>query len=232
MLHRLPRLALRRPRLLIPAVVVPLVVVIALGVVPLGSRPDPAAAAALDAVAGVAATLPTPQDGYRHTKSEGAWLVGEGGWPDHPNGIWALVPVTRELWVKPDGWGRLIETRGEPIWFGPADKAAWVASGSPLPSAGHTDTRFAPTPPGADPSHPQVWPWSLTGHQDVDALPTDPAALRQLIDQRAAANGGPRTTSGSRSSGTSCARRSRRPRSAPPSTGSRPASAASSCSAR
>ena len=47
------------------------------------------------------------------------------------DGNWALVPVTRELWVKPDGSGRLIETRGEPTWFGPADKAAWVAAGSP-----------------------------------------------------------------------------------------------------
>ena len=187
---RWPRLGLQRPRLLIPAVIVPLVVVLALGVVPLGNRPDPATAAALNAVAGVAAALPAaPADGYRHTKSEGAWLVGEGGWPDHPNGIWALVPVTRELWVKPDGSGRLIETRGEPIWFGPADKAAWVASGSPLPSAEHTDVRFAPTPPGADPSRPQVWPGSLY-YEDVDALPTDPAALRQLIDERAAAGGG------------------------------------------
>jgi hypothetical protein len=188
---RWSRRGLQRPRLLIPAVVVPLVVVLALGIVPLGSRPDPAAAAALDAVAGVAAALPAaPADGYRHTKSEGAWLVGEGGWPDHPNGIWALVPVTRELWVKPDGSGRLIESRGEPIWFGPADKAAWLASGSPLPSPEHTDVRFAPSPPGADPSSPQVWPGSLMGHQDVDALPTDPSALRALIDQRAAANGG------------------------------------------
>ncbi len=188
---RWPRLALQRPRLLVPAVVVPLVVVLALGIVPFGSRPDPAAAAALSAVAGVAAALPAaPADGYRHTKSEGAWLVGEGGWPDRPNGIWALVPVTRELWVKPDGSGRLIETRGEPIWFGPADKAAWVASGSPLPSPEHTDVRFVATPPGVAPGTPQVWPGSLMGHQDVEALPTDPAALRQVIDQRAAAGGG------------------------------------------
>ena len=185
-----PRLRLQRPRLLIPAVVVPLVVVLALGVVPLGNRPDPAAAAALTAVADVAAALPAaPLDGYRHTKSEGAWLVGEGGWPDYPNGIWALLPVTRELWVKPDGSGRLIETRGEPIWFGPADKAAWVASGSPLPSAEHTDVRFGATPAGYVPGTPQVWPGSLH-YEDVDALPTDPPALRQLIDQRAAAGGG------------------------------------------
>lgn len=187
---RWPRLVLQRPRLLIPAVVVPLVVVLALGVVPLGNRPDPAAAAALNAVAGVAAALPAaPSDGYRHTKSEGAWLSGISA-SERPNGIWALVPVTRELWLKPDGSGRLIETRGEPQWFGPADKAAWVAAGSPdLVCCTHTDNRFEATPPGADPSRPQVWPGSLY-YEDVDILPADPSALRQLIDQRAAAGGG------------------------------------------
>ncbi len=188
---RWPRLGLQRPRLLIPAVVVPLVLVFALGVVPLGNGPDPAAAAALNAVAGVAAALPpAPVDGYRHTKSEGAWLSGIGGTAEHPNGTWALVPVTRELWLKADGSGRLIETRGEPIWFGPADKAAWVAAGSPdLGGGTRTDSRFAATAPGADQSQPQIWPGSLH-YEDVDALPTDPSALRQLIDQRAAANGG------------------------------------------
>jgi hypothetical protein len=184
---RWPRLRLRRPRLLIPAMIIPLVVVLALGVVPFGNRPDPAAAAALNAVAGVAAAQPAaPADRYRHTKSEGAWLSGVGGTP----GIWALVPVTRELWVRPDGSGRLIETRGEPIWFGPADKAAWLAAGSPdLGGDTHTDTRFGPTPAGAVPGTPQAWPGSLY-FEDVDALPTDPAALRQLIDQRAASGGG------------------------------------------
>jgi hypothetical protein len=170
----------------LPAVIVSLVVVLALGVVPLGDRPDPAAAAALTAVADVAAALPAPGAvGYRHTKSEGAWLSGIGGPAERPDGIWALVPKTRELWVKRDGSGRLIETRGRPIWFGPADKAAWVAAGSPdLGGGEHTDTRFGPTPPGADPSLPEVWPGSLH-YEDVDALPTDPSALRQLIDQRA-----------------------------------------------
>ncbi len=186
-----PRLRLPRPRLAVAVVVIPLLVVLALGVFPPWSRPDPAAAAALAAVADVAAALPAlPRDGYRHTKSEGAWLVGIGGTSEHPNGVWALVPVTRELWVKSDGSGRLIETRGEPIWFGPADKAEWIAEGSPdLGGGAHTDTRFAPTPPDYVPGTPQAWPGSLY-YEDVDALPTDPAALRQLIDQRAAANGG------------------------------------------
>jgi hypothetical protein len=57
----------------------------------------------------------------RHTKSEGPHLVGIGGGPDRPNGIWALVPVNCEIWMKADGSERLIESRGGPIWFGPAD---------------------------------------------------------------------------------------------------------------
>jgi hypothetical protein len=161
------------------------------GLLPLGLGPDPAAAAALNRAADVAAMQPTVAAvGYRHTKSEGAHLVGDGGWPDHPNGIWALVPVNREIWIGADGSGRLIESRGQPIWFGPADKAAWVAGGLKLPVPSHTDTRFGATPPGVEPGTPQAWPGSLN-YEHVDALPTDVAALRTVIDQRAAAGGGP-----------------------------------------
>jgi hypothetical protein len=112
------------------------------------------------------------------------------------NGVVALVPVSREIWIKPDGSGRLIESRSEPIWFGPADRAAWVAEGSPdFHIQPHADTTFGPTPSGVDPSTsptaaPQVWPGSLY-YEDVDTLPTDTGTLRQLIDARAAANGGP-----------------------------------------
>ncbi|MDO8484057.1 MAG: CU044_5270 family protein, partial [Candidatus Limnocylindrales bacterium] len=128
--------------------------------------------------------------GYRHTKSEGAYLSGVGGWPDHPNGVWALVPVSREIWIKSDGSGRIVESRGEPIWFGPADRAEWQAEGSPdLRGTLFSDTRFGPTSPGAEPGTPQAWPGSLY-YQNVDALPTDVGALRHMIDERAAAGGG------------------------------------------
>lgn len=180
----------RRPRLAWAVVAVPIIAVLTFGLLPLSTGPNTAAAAALNRVADVAAALADgPREGYRHTKSEGAWLSGaSGGWPDHPNGIWALVPVSREIWISPDGSGRLIESRGEPIWFGPADRAAWQAAGSPdLRGTPHSDTRFGPTPPGVDPWTPQ--PPRLF-FQDVDALPTDPGSLRQLIDGRAAANGG------------------------------------------
>jgi hypothetical protein len=170
---------------------VPIVLILTFGLLPLSTGPNVAAAAALNGLADVAAAQPDgPRDGYRHTKSEGAYLQGVGGWPEHPNGIWALVPVSREIWIKPDGSGRIIESRGEPIWFGPADLAAWQAAGSPdFHITPHSDTRFGPTPPGVDPWTPQPEPGGLF-LPDVDSLPTDLEALRRLIDQRAAANVG------------------------------------------
>jgi hypothetical protein len=184
------RLGLRRPRLVVPLAALGLVAILATGLLPLGRGADPAAAAALNRAADNAAAQPAAGAGYRHTKSEGANLSGVGGWPDHPNGIWALVPVTREIWARSDGSGRVIETRGEPIWFGPADKAAWVAVGSPdLRGTPSSDTTFSLTPSGLAPGTPQAWPGSLY-YENVDALPTDVAALRHVIDERAAAGGG------------------------------------------
>lgn len=185
------RLGFRRVRVVGALAALGLVAVLASGQLPVGPRPDPAAAAALNHAADIAAAQPdTAGHGYRYTKSEGAYLSGTGGGPEHPNGVWALVPVSREIWIKPDGSGRIVESRGEPIWFGPADRAAWQAEGSPdLRGTPFSDTRFGPTPPGADPWVPQPWPGSLY-YQNVDALPTDVGTLRHMIDERAAANGG------------------------------------------
>jgi hypothetical protein len=184
------RFGLRRPRVVGALAALGLVAILASGLLPLGRGPDPAAAA-LNRAADIAAAQPAGSGvGYRHTKSEGAYLHGVGGGPGRPNGVWALVPVSREIWAKSDGSGRLLERRGEPIWFGPADKAAWVAEGSPnLGAEPFSDTRFGPTPPGAEPGTPQAWPGGLY-YEDVDALPTDVAALREVIRARAAATGG------------------------------------------
>jgi hypothetical protein len=166
-----------------------LAVIVGSGVVPVGRGPDPAAAAVLNGVAQVAASQPAVSGpGYRHTKSEGAYLVGIGGSPDRPNGIWALMPVSREIWVAADGSGRLIQSRGEPTWYGPADRAAWLDTGIELPEASRSDTRFGPAS-GVAPGTPRSWPGSLY-YEPIDALPTDFGALRQVIDDRAAATGG------------------------------------------
>lgn len=187
----LSRLGLRRSGIAAAVAAVALVALVGSGVLPLGAQPDPAAAAALNRVADIAAAQPAGSGvGYRHTKSEGAYLSGVGGDADHPDGIWALVPVGREIWIGPDGSGRLFESRGEPIWFGPADEAAWVAAGAPDLLGGQvSDTRFGPTPPNFEPGTPQPWPGSLH-YEDLDALPTDVGALRAVIDARAAAGGG------------------------------------------
>jgi hypothetical protein len=170
-----------------------LVAILVSGVVPVGPGPHDAAAAALDRVAGVALTTAddgAARTGYRHTVSDGANVVGVSTNKEGTHSVWALVPVHREIWVKPDGSGRLIERRSKAVWFSAADKAAWVAAGSPeLGDDRTTDTRFDPTPPGSDPGTPQLAPGSL-GYADVDGLPTDVDGLETLIRSRAAANGG------------------------------------------
>jgi hypothetical protein len=183
--------ALGRVRVLGVAAALVLVAVLASGVLPIGPRSGPAAAAALNHAADVAALQPdVNRDGYRHTTSEGAHLVSADTGQGRPEGVWALVPVSREIWIKPDGSGRLIERRGEPVWFSPADRVAWVAQGSPdLRGDPSSDTRFGPTPKGAGSGTPQIAPGSLY-YADVDALPTDVDALRELIRTQAAANGG------------------------------------------
>jgi hypothetical protein len=184
------RLGFRRARAVGALGALGLVAILASGLLPLGRGPDPAAAAALNHAADIAAAQPdTAGDGYRYTKSEGAYLNCFGGSPDHPNGYCALVPVNREIWIKADGSGRIVESRGEPIWFGPADRAAWQAEGSPDLRGQPSDTRFGRTPPGVDPWVPQAGPGSLY-YQNVDALRTDLGVLRHMIDERAAANGG------------------------------------------
>ena len=181
---------LRRPRVAGALAALGLVAILVSGLLPLGRGADPAAAAALNHAADIAAAQPDAAgDGYRYTKSEGAYLSGVDGGPGRPNGVWALLPISREIWIKPDGSGRILEKYGEAIWFGSADKAAWVAAGSPDLGAGpFSDTRFGPTPPGAEPGTAQAWGGSLS-YEDVDALPTDVAALRKVIRARAAATG-------------------------------------------
>lgn len=185
------RPALARGRVLGAAAALVLVAVLASGVLPIGPRVDPAAAVALNYAADVAARQQvTEREGYRHTTSEGAHLASVDNGTGRENGVWALVPVAREIWIRSDGAGRLVELRGEPVWFGPADEAAWVAQGSPdLRGDPESDTRFRPTPEDAEPGTPQLAPGSLY-YAPVDELPTDVDALSALIRAQAAASGG------------------------------------------
>lgn len=143
---------------------------------PGASRQD-AAARVLSALAEVAAAQPAEQTapvaGYRYTRSEGAHLVTVAG-PNAPS-FSVLVPRTRELWIAPDGSGRLRETAGQPIFLGERDRARWEAAGRP--QVVFTYNR-------------DFGPGELR-YEDLSDLPTDPAALAAVIRQRATLPSGP-----------------------------------------
>jgi hypothetical protein len=144
-----------------------------------GSRDEASAAQVLNSLAEVAAAQPAePADmasGYRYTKSEGIYLAtvaGRGG-----QGFSALVPKSREIWIAPDGSGRLRESAGEPIFLGERDRARWQAAGSPQ----------------MDFTHNRDYGPGGLHYEDLTRLPTDPNALAAVIRTQAEATskGGP-----------------------------------------
>lgn len=104
---------------------------------------------------------------YRYTRSEGAHLAMMEGKNGRP--VVALVPRSRELWVAPDGSGRIRETFGEPIFLAEGDRAHWQASGSP--SFDHAINQ-------------DFGPGGLH-YEDFAGLPTDPEALAAIIRAQA-----------------------------------------------
>jgi hypothetical protein len=151
----------RFPRLVLPAVAVSAVVAIAmLFVLVPGARHGASAAAAevLHAAARVAEKqpqIPMPARGYRYTSSEDAYLVyhDDCSIPTKSDAtpltceaaFSVLVPHTREIWVAPDGSGRLLVKTGEHRFLGPQDEADWEAAGRPqLDRPGRSDESFRP----------------------------------------------------------------------------------------
>jgi hypothetical protein len=95
---------------------------------------------------------------YRYTRSEGAHLLSD------PTAIYqVLVPETREIWIAPDGSGRVAIDRRTPIFFGERDRVEWEALSRTNPSI---DERFGPG--------------GLT-YVDVEALPAALADIRASI---------------------------------------------------
>lgn len=144
-----------------------------------------AAAETLNNLGAVAAVQLVPQqpadltgavNTYRYMRSEGAHLVmvqGVQGKGDRA--VVALVPRNRELWVAPDGSGRIRETVGKPVFLGERDRADWEAAGSPsLDYAINQD----------------FGPGGLL-YEDFARLPTDPNALAAAIRARADKPSGP-----------------------------------------
>jgi hypothetical protein len=82
-------------------------------------------------------------------------------------GVVGLQTQVEELWVGPDGSGRIAQlNQGTPSFLTPEDKAKWVAAGSPTLGDRQIDQTF-----GAG-KLPFV---------DFSTLPTDPAALAKLV---------------------------------------------------
>jgi len=89
---------------------------------PVGRRPE-AAAAALRGAAEVAGRRPAPPavgpGQYVYTRSEDAWRSYSSAYSS--DGTWTLDHFTREIWIGPDGSGRILETgdrHGDEV-FGP-----------------------------------------------------------------------------------------------------------------
>jgi hypothetical protein len=158
---RTPRHAL--PRFAFPALAVIAAIIAAVLVVPIsGTREGASAEAAevLHAAARVAEKQPPitgPADGFRYTKSKAAYRAhfdvcsfpgGPGECPAPPPDDWefsVLGAQTREIWIAPDGSGRLRVKSGEPTFFGPEDEAEWEAAGRPqLNSPGISDNSYGP----------------------------------------------------------------------------------------
>lgn len=179
----------RFPRLALTAVAVIAAVVIGLLVAPVpGTRRGASAAAAevLHAAARVAEKqpqAPASAHGYRYSKSEGAARghydacsvpSGPSVCPAPPPDDWAfsvIVHTTREIWIAPDGSGRLLVTTGEPRFFGPRDKATWEAAGRPpLDRPGTSDESFGP---------------GGLSYMDFSKYSTDPDELYEQIRKKA-----------------------------------------------
>jgi hypothetical protein len=128
-----------------------------------------AAAALFSELAVVAAAQPAapsvPPGSYAYTRSETMQLFEAPA-----SGLTALIPRTREIWVSPDGSGRLRDERaGDPVFFNEAGRAAWIAAGSPRLSS-DIDEDYGP---------------GGLYFEDLSALPTDTAAMTAMVRARA-----------------------------------------------
>jgi hypothetical protein len=159
--------------------------------------------AARAAESGTALEAPGPGQ-FLYTKTKvvqlEGWLPkGDGkGSKDHPRYFvpindplarYALVPVTKQVWMAPSGKTHVRETLGEVHFISPADQRAWEAAGSPPPwafdPAEHHVTRddsgrlrkeySAETFRGRH---------ELTYMERLSQLPTEPEALRVAVEHR------------------------------------------------
>jgi hypothetical protein len=127
-----------------------------------------------------AANPPTTTPGpgqFTYTKSEAVWEVVIGGRAG-PAAI-AFQPVTREIWIGPDGSGRIREAAGHLLFASHADAAYFYR-------AYRNQTNLL----NAHTSDDHEGPGGL-GYTDLSNVPTDPAKLKQLIVSRKLEGGPP-----------------------------------------
>jgi hypothetical protein len=137
-----------------------------------GGEVQPAAAAALRQVATVAAVQEAeapPEPGeYFFTRSREVSVATTFG----VNGQWsALYARERESWTAPDGTIRFRVISKKPEFVSEDQRAAWVAAGAPRLGSGHVSLNRM-----------------QGGNEflDTSKLPTEPKALRELIEARTA----------------------------------------------
>jgi hypothetical protein len=140
--------------------------------------PSPAAAAVLRHAARTAAQQPAtdpPAPGqFVYTKSEGTFVDGA---QTNNQTISFYETDTREAWIGPDGSGRLRGTASPPTFVTPADRAAWIAAGKPRLSG--------------NPHSDETYRAGGLSYLDLSKLPSDPAQLKQLIEERKIEGGPP-----------------------------------------
>ena len=90
-------------------------------------------AGALAAFTGIAVLLLVSAAGSpaggpaRHTKSNGSFLLDVG----KTEQLWAKMSFAREVWIAPDGSGRIRETYGQPTFPAAGGEEAWISQGRP-----------------------------------------------------------------------------------------------------
>ena len=170
----------RRPLALAAALAVGAVAIVASVGLPFGASggASPAAAAVLRHAARTAASQPAaepPAAGqFVYTKSDSLFedtAVTNGQMINY------YEHVFREAWIGTDGSGRIREGEGAPRFVTGADRAAWVAAGKPsLTGERNSDDTFKA---------------GGLSYLDLGRLPTDPTALKPLIENRSVEGGPP-----------------------------------------
>jgi hypothetical protein len=160
----------------------------------LGSRPT-MAVLALDRVADVAAqqepASALPPGDYLYNGAVGFELVSQIGSGGDRQTYSVLAPFTREVWAASDGSGHLRQQYTGATFLSPADRAAWVAMGSPevngLPSvlkdidSTEGPGQLAPSP-GDLPTDPGALLADIeAGKVDGGGAPLGPAGAFQII---------------------------------------------------